>query len=1138
MAAGLSKLIIAAPALVIFGVIASGSTDAQVTTDGTAGPRVHLAGPEFTIGADLGTQAAHNLFHSFEHFSLATGERATFTGPDDVRNIISRVTGGERSDIDGTIRSTIAGADFYFINPAGVLFGPNASLDVQGSFHISTADELRFTDGAKFSAVDTAASTFTVATPEAFGFLDDGPEAISVDRSTLTVTPGEALSLVGGDIDLSGARLTAPAGAINLLARRDGGTARINGGVAATSEGGAITLRNESRVEVTGNGSGSIWIQGGRIIADGSVISANNDGDLDSEGGVTITATDLQIRDGMEISSGTSGRGDTGNVTVTATDLQIDGGAIASVSIGQGDAGAVTITAADLEIRDGPIQSFSGGPGDAGAVVVQADQLTIDGAGAEIASEANASNAGAVKVAAADLQIRDGGVIRSLSVDRGDAGVVTVEADQLTIDGAGAGITSLANAGRGGTVSVTTADLQIRDGGFIAGRGDAGTITVIAADVEIGHGGAVISDTRNQGDAPALTVEADRLTIDGAGADESTGIFSGTFDPATGDAGRITVTATDLQIRDGGEIRSSTFGQGNAGVVTVEADRLTIDGDGANKFTGIASQTNQPDTGDAGTVTVTAADLRIRDGGAVSSSTVGRGNAGVVTVEADRLMIDGAGAEEFTGIASRAGPGTGNAGMITIAASDVQIRNHGVVTTSTGGEGDGGELIVDASRLIIDGAGAEEFTGITSQVNRAAAGGAGRVTVTATDLQIRDGAEISSGTSGRGDAGEVAVEADRLTIDGAGVIFATGIATQANEPDTGDAGRITVTATDLQIRDGGTVSSGTFGRGDGGPVTVEADRLTIDGAGAFVFAGAGLIRSTGISSDSTPLPEVIDPGDAGPVTVAATDLQIRGSGATISSRTTGGGDGGDVVVVARDRLELDHARISAASTAPSAGGAAGDVMIRNATTIELRHGASIGTEARSGVGGSISIGAIDLIDLSDSRITTSVLGTGGGTSGDAGNIDIDPRFLILDNSRIQANAALRNGGNITIRVGELVRSPDSGIEASGGAAGVPGTIAISAPEADLSGGLVVLEGALVDTAPLRARCGARRDIGASSFTGVGRGGLPASPDASLSSAYLGVPAGETALRAGFEPTGQGSLGSGSSDLAPPCRPWK
>src|SRR5687768_13846027 len=103
MATGLSNLLIAAPVVLSCGMIGSTSIYAEVATDGTLGPRMRLGGPEFDIRADLGTRAGRNLFHSFERFSLASGERATFSGPDEIRNVLSRVTGGEHSDIDGTI---------------------------------------------------------------------------------------------------------------------------------------------------------------------------------------------------------------------------------------------------------------------------------------------------------------------------------------------------------------------------------------------------------------------------------------------------------------------------------------------------------------------------------------------------------------------------------------------------------------------------------------------------------------------------------------------------------------------------------------------------------------------------------------------------------------------------------------------------------------------------------------------------------------------------------------------------------------------------------------------------------------------------------------------------------------------------
>jgi len=99
---------------------------ADVVTDGSVGAVQSLTGPDYAIPETLGTVKGSNLFHSFEQFSIKTEESATFTGSDSIQNVISRVTGGQRSDIDGTLRSNVGKADFYFINPSGVVFGPNA----------------------------------------------------------------------------------------------------------------------------------------------------------------------------------------------------------------------------------------------------------------------------------------------------------------------------------------------------------------------------------------------------------------------------------------------------------------------------------------------------------------------------------------------------------------------------------------------------------------------------------------------------------------------------------------------------------------------------------------------------------------------------------------------------------------------------------------------------------------------------------------------------------------------------------------------------------------------------------------------------------------------------------------------------
>jgi filamentous hemagglutinin family protein len=169
---------------------------AQITLDGSLGPRGALTGPHYTISDRMGQTRGSNLFQSFGQFNLSQGESATFTGPNTIANILSRVTGGQPSTIDGTIRSQIPGAHLYLINPSGVMFGPNASLDVSGSFYVSTADYLRLADGARFSARLSETSTLSVAPPAAFGFLGPTPAAIVVQGSTLQVPAGSTMALV------------------------------------------------------------------------------------------------------------------------------------------------------------------------------------------------------------------------------------------------------------------------------------------------------------------------------------------------------------------------------------------------------------------------------------------------------------------------------------------------------------------------------------------------------------------------------------------------------------------------------------------------------------------------------------------------------------------------------------------------------------------------------------------------------------------------------------------------------------------------------------------------------------------------------------------------------------------------------
>jgi filamentous hemagglutinin family protein len=703
MATRLSKLLIAAPVVISCGMIGSASTYAQVETDGTAGPRLQLDGPEFAIRADLGTRAGRNLFHSFERFSLGAGERATFAGPDRIRNVISRVTGGERSDIDGTLRSTIPGADFFFLNPAGVVFGPNASLDVQGSFHVSTADELRFADGAKFSTRDAAASSFTVAAPEAFGFLGAAPGSVKVKESILEVPPREALSIVGGDIDIVGGPegfIRAEAGQVTLTAVGGGGEARLEDGAIDAVRRADISLTDQALVTTSGDGGGKIYIRGGEVVAEGSTQVSDNDGNRDSRGGLDVDAHVLRLRDRSLLTADVveEGTGTGGLVRVRIDILRLSGGSfIAADTVAEGNAGKIDIVADELSIDGAGIHSDVGGgsSSNAGTIAVRANRLILS-RGSIRSDTSTEGDAGSIIVRAGDLILRAAGSISSdtLFGAKGNAGRVLVHADNLVLaDGHVSSNAFFQAEGNAGTVTVGAGNLILRDGSSITSNtslssvGDAGAVTVRAGDLFLRDGSFITSTTQfgARGDAGTVTVRADRIRMDD-------GSFISSAGRGEGAAGAVMVQAGELLLHDNSLITSAiTFGDRDAGPMTVRADSLVLD---HSRITSTVAG-----GGAAGRVTVSAEELIISDFGNINSSTFGEGNAGSVTVRAGDLLL-----HDFGGVSSDTFD-QGAAGTVTVRAADVFLQDDGRITSSArfGAEGGAGAVTVEAAQLRIEG---------------------------------------------------------------------------------------------------------------------------------------------------------------------------------------------------------------------------------------------------------------------------------------------------------------------------------------------------------------------------------------------------------------------------------------------------
>jgi filamentous hemagglutinin family protein len=1101
----------------------------NITSDGTMGTTVSQAGSIYNING--GTIKGTNQFHSFGLFSVGTGDTASFNGPPVVSNIIGRVTGGQQSSIDGVLKSTIPGANLYLLNPAGVLFGANASLDVSGSFHVSTADYLKLSDGGMFYANPIKSSVLTTAPPAAFGFLGDTVAGISIQDSALTVPPGKTLSVAGGDLDITSntaGYLWAPSGQINLVSVASPGEVNLSDlNTISFAKLGNITISQPAQglgISVEGSNfnadpAGNIVIRGGKLLFTNETWfgARGNPG-----GTVNIIADDLHM-DNSDMSTATRGPinhpGTGVDINLTGQMLLTNGSEIASSNYGTGRGGDLRITAGSIQLGDddptksedvnigyyGDIGSRAFGAGRGGDVYVTANDLTVKN-GFFINTAAvypGTGDAGNVTVRAGTLNLLDRGSISSNGFWAGKGGVVDVAANDILISGKNApdvpnsqALTGLgAQTGfgsKGGLLRVKADNLQILDGGSIS--------TILysigpGADIDITAKSILISGVfiDNRLSPPNVHASIDARLVDSF---------------ASGTGGNIHVVADSLQITNGGFIASGLYSgaPGNAGNITVKTSSLEVSERGgifASSFNG---------TGNAGRLDITARDVRIvgpmsstdpfgKDFTGFSTATnVGRG--GDLNVTADSLLLTDRGS------ISAASLGPGPAGNIEVDVGNVQLLNGAAIASNAFGTGNGARIEVMADKVLISGVHPEPFTDITGNESLSPSGiasqaglmggSAGDIQITTGTLNILDGARISTETFGPGHGGSIGVTGNNVLISGvnailrefligkgidaeeAGRLASAGILAGTNssflgDGTTGNAGNVSIQAKRLQLSDQGLISTRTTGPGTGGNIELISEQVTLSG-------GALISAESSVSAKA---------GKAGDILINAFGIfQINNSSVTTAAEQA---RGGDITIRARGVQLTNGTLISAES---SGVGDAGNIDIT--TNSLLMSTSSIATEAKQADGGNIHIQSGYMDQLIDSKITASV---GGGPDTTGGNITIDhPQFVILNDSQIIANAYEGRGGNIRIIADVFLASPESVVDASS-ALGIDGTVDVQAPITEISETLTPMQGDFLSAeALLRDRCAARiRGEKYSSFVVSGRDGLPIRPGSVLPS---------------------------------------
>jgi len=1093
------------------GTIATGPglacAQTAIVTDGTLGAPLVLDGMDVEIPAELGQTRGGNLFHSFARFDIGTGARASFTGPDGLSNVISRVTGGTASAIDGTLASRVAGADVWLINPAGVLFGPDARLDVPAGFHVSTADRLRFADGAVFDAADPAASTLTIADPASFGFLGDTAGAIGIIGASLSTRAEQSLSLVGGDIGIIGnaaGSLVARDGSIRLVAVDGAAEVTLDPAAPAAPGGGAITLRNQASISTAGRLGGRIAIDGGTIVLGaGSEIDASRFGAGVSDNDVILHGRDVTL-DASRISTRTLGEGDAGDITIVADTLDLASGGVLDSSTGSGgaagnvaiDADAITIRGDENSLNTGIVASAGpGSRGDAGTIDIRSGSLQLLGGGM-IASGTNAQGrGGTIEIDAGTLRIERGDTLRptGLFADAGlsatgDAGLIRIDADSLTLANGGAIASDSSSDARAGTVQIV-ADRVLLDGMFGVGTairtdarfgsgGDAGRVQIRAGTIDLRRGGNIRSETSAAGDAGRIDIVADRLSLDAENG-SVTDISVSTAPGSTGAGGRTVLDVGSLEIVGGATITGGTDGTGRAGTVIVTADRLRIDSNGAGGQTGILSQTGFDATGGGGSIQVTASDIELIGTGQIGTSTFGDGDAGSIRVEAGRLVSDGRGAS-IGGINSTSSSSAGGgSGAIEIVADAIELRDGGSIDTSMFGQGESRNITIVAGSLLIDGSASQALTGVSSSTGAGTIGDAGDISITVDHLAVLGDGMIDSDTGGAGAGGNIEIVAETLRLDGRNTIFLAGILSESGIDATGAGGTIDINAGMLDLRNGMRIASRTFSAAPAGQIRIRADSIIVDAADR---------SDTSISSEAN-----TGGGAAGRIEIAAGSLALR-RGGRITSSTFGGGNAGSI------ELAGGTIRLSGSSAIESssllAGGSAGDIRIF--ANQLLAQDSAIRTTGATAAGGRIDTTARQAIRFDNSEITTSGALPQAGAS-----------ILTLNAPFIEILAASR----MLSLAGTAPALPDAGVPT--GAARVVGAITVISDDSEIAAttdvdiqgldaefgsGLQLSEASPIDIDRLlSAACAIDGESRAASSFGRARQPKPASPSGTLSS---------------------------------------
>ncbi|BAZ33661.1 hypothetical protein NIES4074_61750 (plasmid) [Cylindrospermum sp. NIES-4074] len=793
---------------------------------------------------------------------------------------------------------------------------------------------------------------------------------------------------------------------------------------------------------------------------------------------MTVKTSSLSLDNYAQISSSTSGKGNSGRLLIQTDTLSLNNNSvIAASTTGQGNANKITLQAQNsISLNNG-------------SVITSATGTRQGGKGGDI------------DIQSLRLFITNGSEISAFSRGQEDAGNINVIAPtEVNISDPDSGLFTLtqSNTGKGGRIAVDTNTFRIANKAALNASTTAdspgGSIAINANTFDATTGGQLLTTTSGKGRAGNITLNINDSSLFSG---TNSGLFANTESLSSGDGGKIVLYTGTLELNDGAQLAATTAGEGNAGSVTIQANSTASFNNGS-----VLSSVESGAKGKGGNLSITTPSLLLTNGSQLQALTRGQGDAGNVTIEAiDTVSFDRSFA--LTSVESEA---VGKGGNLTVTGREFSLTNGAQLSASTLGKGDAGNIQINAVNGAVNISGSNSGL-LTKTESNDGKGGAiaidtttfrisddavlnattnasspgGSITVNANTFDATTGGQLLTTTSGKGRAGDIT-----LNINDSSLFSGTnsGLFANTQTDSSGEGGKILVNTKTFQLSDSAMLDARTAGAGRGGNITVNTN--------TFDAANGGQLATTTSGS-----------GRAGDITVNAIErFTLSGSETGLFASTTkdSTGDGGSIFIDPIQFAITDNAGIGVNSQGQGNGG---NIQIQ-AGSVTLDRNAFLSAVTANGEGGNINLqvqGPSLSAPMLLMRHNSSISATAGNT-GNGGNLNINAPFIIAvpgENSDITANAFQGRGGNIQISTQAIFGleyrpslTPLSDITASSDF-GIDGEVVINTPGIDPSRGLTSLPSVPVNP-QIVVGCQAGGSQASVGLFNVGRTGLPASPD--------------------------------------------